>query len=383
MVVINRINASFESEEFILPFGNDAGDRKENIQTRALHESLDIGETFPFWGRYSSKKTEAPILPTFNTRCNPQSTDFSLPTSVKSTIVFTTRKRKTTAFTFLVYGLVICGLAAYGSLKISFRNIVQQISVFEGNRKTLLLKGRGAEKDVRVLEREASALELKSSRRLEQKHVVDDYSLSVKRLKEMKTKVEASSERADSLRDRVRTLSRHEAMQKYGPGPHRVEIELDFAPDEQTTSFTVELAPLNLMPHSVDTFLEMVSSGLWDGCSFVMNAVHVIKASPLPVAEHVSAVEKLGSFEKKGLSRLAFSEYSEDFPHAPYTLGFSGGDSPSWYINTEDNTDFHRGDPCFGKIVAGFDTVDKLKTRPTKDGIWYKDRVEIKHAKIL
>lgn len=141
--------------------------------------------------------------------------------------------------------------------------------------------------------------------------------------------------------------------------------KLDFAPDEQTSSFTVELAPLNLMPHSVDTFLEMVSSGLWDGCSFIMNAVHVIKASPLPIADHASAMEKLGSFKKKGLSHLAFSEYSEDFPHVQYTLGFSRGDSPSWYINMEDNKDFHHGDPCFGKIVAGFDTVDKLKTSQT------------------
>lgn len=73
-----------------------------------------------------------------------------------------------------------------------------------------------------MLEWEASTLELKRSHHLEQKHMVNDYSLSVKCLKEMKMKVEASSERADSLQDHVRTLSSHEAMQKYGPGPHHV-----------------------------------------------------------------------------------------------------------------------------------------------------------------
>jgi cyclophilin family peptidyl-prolyl cis-trans isomerase len=382
MVVKKRSSASFDSEEYILPYGNDAGDLEDNkIRTRAIHDCLTDGEPSPLWRKFRSKKSEPPVLPTFTTRCNPQSADFSSPTSVKSTIVFTTRKRKMNAFTFLVFGLVIVGLAVYGSSKTSFRSISDEISVIEGNLKTLLFKVRGSEKDVRVLEREVSALELMSRRRLEQKEEVGDHSLTRRRLSEMKAKVEGENARADSLRERVRTLSRHEALQKYGPGPHRVEIELIFAPDERPNSFIVELAPLDTMPHSVDTFLEMVSSGLWDGCSFVMNAVHVVKASPLPVDEH--AVDKLDAFEKKGLHHLAFSEFSEDYNHEPYTLGFAGGDSPSWYINTEDNTDFHRGEPCFGKVVSGFDTIDKLKTRPTKDGIWYKHRVEIKHAKIL
>lgn len=253
--------------------------------------------------------------------------------------------------------------------------------MIEANRKALLLKVRGSEKDVRVLEREVSALELMSRRRFEEKEEVDDHHLTLTRLGEMQAKVEGENARADSLRERVRTLSRTEALQKHGPGPHRVEIELTFAPDERPNSFIVELASLDIMPHAVDTFLEMVASGLWDGCSFVMNTVHGVKASPLPIDEH--GVDKLYAFEKKGLNQLTFSEFSEEYPHKPYTLGFAGGDSPSWYINTEDNTDFHRGEPCFGKVVSGFHTVDRLKTRPTEDGMWYKDRVEIKHAKIL
>lgn len=127
----------------------------------------------------------------------------------------------------------------------------------------------------------------------------------------------------------------------------------------------------------------MVSAGLWDGCSFVMNAVHVIKAAPLP-SDGNDAGDKLAAFESQGLNHLAFEEYSEDFPHQQYTVGFSGGDSPSWYINTEDNMEIHSGDPCFCKVVNGFDVIRKLGTQPTKDGIcWYEKRVRIKHAKIL
>ena len=257
--------------------------------------------------------------------------------------------------------------------------------MFNENRKTLLLKVRGAEKDVRMLEREASALESMRHRRLleaDTRESANEHTVSFKQLSEMKAQIAARAEHAAGLEERVKTLSRHEALQKYGPGPHRVEIELDFPGETSPSSFVVEMAPLDLMPHSVDTLLGMVSAGLWDGCSFSMNAVHVIKAAPLP-SDGNDAKNKLEAFEQEGFKHLAFDEYSKDFPHEKYTLGFSGGDSPSWYINTEDNTEIHSGDPCFGKIVDGFDVIRKLGTQPTKDGIWYEKRIGIKRAKIL
>ena len=258
-------------------------------------------------------------------------------------------------------------------------------SSFNENRKTLLLKVRGAEKDVRMLEREVSALTNMQHRRLQEvdtRESGEDHSISFKQLSELKTQLKEKNEHATGLQQRVKTLSHYEAMQKYGPGPHRVEIELEFPGEATPSSFVVEMAPLDVMPHSVDSFLGMVSAGLWDGCSFVMNAVHVIKAAPLP-SQEMTAGDKLSAFEREGLNHLAFQEYSEDYPHKQYTLGFSGGDSPSWYVNTEDNTEIHSGDPCFGTVVEGFDTIRKLGTQPTKDGIWYEQRVGIKRARVL
>lgn len=380
-MVVKKRTGSFDNEEYILPFANDGGEMKK-AQTRALHETLQAPTSNRLLGRFRSTRNEAPVLPTFTTRCNPQAADVSIPTATK--IVFTTRKRKSTALSFVVFGLVICGLIAYSSSKTTLRHIREQASAFNENRKTLLLKVRGAEKDVRMLEREAAALENMKHRRLQEvdtRESGDDHSISFKQLGEMKAQIAAKGEHASGLQERVKTLSHYEATQKYGAGPHRVEIELEF-PGEGTSSFIVEMAPLDLMPHSVDTFLGMVSSGVWDGCSFVMNAVHQIKAAPLP-PDGNDAKDKMAAFDGEGMNHLSFHEYSKDFPHEQYTVGFSGGDTPSWYINTEDNTEIHSGDPCFGKIVEGFDTIRKLGAQPTKDGIWYEKRVGIKRAKIL
>lgn len=380
MVVKKRVGSFDKDEEYILPFANDGGELKK--KTRALHEALDTSPSSGFLSRFRSTRNEAPVLPTFTTRCNPQAADVSIPVATKSTIVFTTRKRKSTALSFVAFALVICGLIAYSSSKTTLHKILEQASAFNENRKTLLLKVRGAEKDVRMLEREASALDNMKHRRLQDtRESGDDHSVSFKQLTEMKRQIKARTEHASGLQERVKTLSHYEAVQKYGPGPHRVQIDLEF-PGEAQSSFVVELASLDLMPHSVDTFLGMVSAGLWDGCSFVMNAVHVIKAEPLP-ADEKDGKNKLAAFEKEHLNHLAFHEYSSEFPHEQYTLGFSGGDSPSWYINTEDNTEIHSGEPCFGKIVEGFDAVRKLGAQPTKDGMWYEKRVGIKRARII
>lgn len=390
MVVKKRLGSSLErDEEFILPFTNeDCTDMKgSRVQTRALHESLDESAAYRCWNAFGRNKRNDLVLPTFTTHCNPQTADLYFPASEKSTILFTTRKRKATWVTLIVCGLAFCGIAAHISLKESAMSILGQITGIAENHKTLLMKVHGAEKDVRVLEREAASLESASNRRRlqesePQEHLVNHSSV-LEKIEKVKASIQERRENAQNLRHRVQELSRHEALQKYGPGPHRVKIELDFGSDQPGGSFVAELASLDLMPHSVNCFLNMVSEGLWDGNSFVMNAVHMVKASPLPAIRNTSTAHNLGAFDKDGLSHLAFAEYSEEFTHMQYTLGFSGGDSPSWYINTEDNTDFHRGDPCFGKIIDGFTAVQRLQSRPTKDGIWYTERVGIKHAMIL
>ena len=187
-------------------------------------------------------------------------------------------------------------------------------------------------------------------------------------------------------------------------------------------SFVVELAPLDLVPHAIHLFLEQIDHGLMDGTHFYLNGPHIVQAGPQPkwdkyydgsddtfqtyrgtdpnqkvdVAsnavgtikkyeetlkeysmdadddEYLSTQEDYHKEEARtkdyvdaGLEQLAFPDYSEQYPHVPWTIGFTGRPGgPDWYINKVDNTKGHgpggqyqyelseQGDSCFGIISA-------------------------------
>lgn len=184
-----------------------------------------------------------------------------------------------------------------------------------------------------------------------------------------------------------------------------MEITLDFPPSEGQDSnteegsnvFVVELAPLDLMPHSVHLFLEMVGHGLLDGTSFHRNAHHVVQAGPTPYYK-TKGRNLRKDFVENRVTNVAFQEYSPEFPHVKYTLGFAGRPGgPDWYVSTVDNTRNHgpggqssyalasEADPCFGKVISGFDAVDRIHEMPVKPG-WYnalEKNVGIEKARIL
>jgi hypothetical protein len=179
---------------------------------------------------------------------------------------------------------------------------------------------------------------------------------------------------------------RNYLFKRFGPGPHRVEVEVNFPVNqEHNWYFMLELAPIDEMPHSVHIFLEQVTRGLFDngGYSFYSNAGHVIQGGALP--NHVTRSDNgnvAGKFEESGFAHVLFQEYSENFPHEKYTLGFTGRPGgPSIYINTKDNIRDHgpngyskdgKGDPCFAKVIRGYDVVDRMHqaSGEIKEGEW-------------
>ena len=117
------------------------------------------------------------------------------------------------------------------------------------------------------------------------------------------------------------------------------------------------------MPHSVHFFLEQVSRNLYDGCSFHRNAGHVVQGktlferklicySTLHCISHnyqssfyeggpVTYYKNEGArprklFVESGLTSVSFQEYSVDFPHVKYTLGFAGRPGgPDFYVSVK------------------------------------------------
>ena len=160
---------------------------------------------------------------------------------------------------------------------------------------------------------------------------------------------------------------------RYGPGPYQVEFELSFGEGEGSSAWiTIELAPADEMPHTVYTFLEQVTRGLYNdgGYSFHHNAVHVVQGGP--IANHLTpyGVDPYERFQESGVANVLFQEYSESMPHVPYSVGMSGRPSgPNFYFNVQDNSKLHgpggyakdgSADPCFGRVVRGQDAIDTM-----------------------
>jgi len=200
---------------------------------------------------------------------------------------------------------------------------------------------------------------------------------------EMKEENDATIRKLHEIQAHIALISKREALRRFGEGPHQVKIVLDFppepaliAPDGTTPRIIVlEMASLELMPHSVYLFLSMVDAGLWNGSSFISKADHALQASPRPYYKN-EGDDVYRNFIEAGLTSVAFQEYSDQFSHKEYTVGFGGRPGgPEFYFNMEDNTEFHgpggqthEADPCFAKVLHGFDAIDRMMTMPLLPG---------------
>ena len=111
---------------------------------------------------------------------------------------------------------------------------------------------------------------------------------------------------------------------------------------------------------------------------------YILQAGPHPYESPVGMDDhrKLDLFQDIHLDTLAYQEYNVKFPHKKFTVGFAGRPSgPDFYINKVDNSIAHgpggqthhalteEADPCFGEIVDGFPTIEKLFVLPV-DGAY-------------
>ena len=224
---------------------------------------------------------------------------------------------------------------------------------------------------------------------------------AIEEIKSYRRNNDSLSKSKTKLQSNIQRMSREAVLAKFGPGPHRLEMHLRFDShlgrnDEGTV--TIEMAPLDELPHAVHWFLEQASRNLYDGFSFHRNAGHVVQGG----AKKNFLTQKHPPSEKKfrdaGYHSLLFQEYSDKFPHKKYTLGFAGRPGgPEIYINTKDNIKLHgpggqhnyddplEADTCFAKVVDGFDLVDRMHNLPVKEGSYkaLKDNVAIVRIQLV
>ena len=176
---------------------------------------------------------------------------------------------------------------------------------------------------------------------------------SIRAIKKSGRPIETDPE-AQAKVPEVQNLIRTFLVNKYGPGPYKIEMDLTLPnyltlPEGgQKTKISIEMAPIEYVPYAVYFFLEHIIQGFHHG-AFHRNAGHVLQAM-------------LHRDEGLKHTNFAWQEYSSAFPHKQFTLGYAGRPSGSSaiYISTLDNTYNHgpasqgsktEADVCWGKLV--------------------------------
>jgi len=192
----------------------------------------------------------------------------------------------------------------------------------------------------------------------------------------------------------IQKFSKRQVLHKFGNKENfYVELKLKLPLQERSKFIVLEMASLDLVPHAVYLFLNQVSEGLLNGLSFHINAPHVL----LTTLVDQDGVDRHDQYHDKMLDTMAFAEYSPKFPHLKYTVGYGGSSGPEFYINKNDNTRIHGHtagvdgddvavDPCFAKVVKGFDVVDKMSSllvEQREDHPFLQQPVVIEEAYIL
>ena len=158
-----------------------------------------------------------------------------------------------------------------------------------------------------------------------QKSRVTEAHVSNTEDKKEKDKLEKSVKRLTDYKQRmhqnIQSISKRQLLNKYGPGPHYVEILVSFDPASNLADFTkprgndtdvilIQMAPVDEMPATVFHFLEQVNEKLYDGASFHRNAGHVVQGGPAPNFESVAAGggNPMKRFKETGLAGVPFQE---------------------------------------------------------------------------
>lgn len=188
-------------------------------------------------------------------------------------------------------------------------------------------------------------------------------------------------DKIELLQKRIQRESRRSVIDLFGEGPHYVKIDLkpqdldEIGQEEsdltipEDSYIVLEMAPVSLMPYSVNVFLHMMALELHVGSAFHVNLPHIVQVNPIDIH----------TFVRAELGPLGFQEYSHGFPHERYTVGFADRPAgPSFYVNKIDNTDSHgpggqnhhllheEGEPCFAKVVEGHHLIDEIGSWPVK-----------------
>jgi len=249
----------------------------------------------------------------------------------------------------------------------------------DGKNNDKLLRTIAAAKDADTID-----LEAKAAQKVAQ---LEQYVRAIKKTGVIMETDKESLALTTQLQDATRTLIKLRYGDFQVTTPYRIKLDLEFQstiPDFDSKgkdgTVVIELAPISLIPYSVYNFLEIART--WKNGAFHRNAGHVLQA----IAR--SNVKQ----------SMPFQEYSKEYPHKKYTVGYAGRPSgPEFYISIQNNSGAHgpgsqqqhnpyEADCIIGRVIQGVEdgTVDRIHTMPGKEFLSDKNKwVLIRRMHIL
>lgn len=198
--------------------------------------------------------------------------------------------------------------------------------------------------------------------------------------------------KAESIIEKINFRSRRDVLKQYGPGPHYVRITLSMSTSPTVSeNILLKLAPLGMMSHTIQVFMNLVEEKMYVGGTFLLAHDHILVAGPIDAFDPENNQRLEEQMVEEGYfpdGALMFHQYTPDFPHRQYTVGFTSRGGPLFYINIEDNMEAHgprhiesegdvEGDPVFATVVEGFDVIHKIHAMPRHEDDSLETRVQI------
>lgn len=147
-----------------------------------------------------------------------------------------------------------------------------------------------------------------------------------------------------ALQATLQNVARSSIVRTFGEGPVQVVLDLDFPGQPHSSHDSIAILLWYDTPHAAWTWLKQIQEGEWNGASFDAGKHSTIDAAPIIVnAGTLDFVEK----SRKG--------------HEAWTVGLSdNGGSLGMFINLQDNSKANKHNVCVGKVIDGFDALQRL-----------------------
>jgi cyclophilin family peptidyl-prolyl cis-trans isomerase len=172
------------------------------------------------------------------------------------------------------------------------------------------------------------------------------------------------SHEVKALQAKIQHSDREHIVRTFGEGPVQVALDLAFPQQQQQDSSRISVLLWYDTPHAARTLIEQINDGLWNDSIFRLDKNVAITLEP-PRSDTLKKLD----FVEKGQKT-----------HASWTVGLSetsqGG--LSLFINLQDNSLYHKHDVCIGKVIDGFDTLQRL-TRVARNSMVTVKRAAASH----